>query len=151
MTALAWVLLAAMPWQSGAVVDARDYPRPGEGVAAFTAMERALVRGFDGICGDTFCEGDYSNLRALQLRCAVHQATGAVSACLWSFAGSYADIGDGSGPTPVIEARTWVCQLPVLPGTPLPVLLDMLSGHDALDTRLPGRGISPYEALTECF
>jgi len=131
-------------------VDARDHPAPGEGAAAFDAMERALVRGFDYICGDTFCEGDHGNLRALQLRCAVNQTDGRVQGCLWSFAGSYAWV-ERDSPLPMADARTWACPLPLVPGTPLPVLLALLSGRDALDTPLPGSGRSTYDALTDCL
>jgi hypothetical protein len=134
----------------GPHVDARDYPAAGQGEAAFAVMERALVRGFDDICGDTFCEGDYGNLRALQLRCAVSRDGGTVAGCLWSFAGSYAYVSPADA-LPSIEARTWACPLPVVAGTPLANLLERLSGLDALDTPLPGTGVSSYEALTDCL
>ena len=131
-------------------VDARDYPGAGEGEAAFAVMERALVRGFDDICGDTFCEGDFGNLRALQLRCAVRSDSGAVAACLWSIAGSYAYVSPVAA-LPSVEGRTWACRLPVVAGTSLTTLLERLSGPDALDTPLPGTGISTYDALADCL
>lgn len=148
MPLLVLVIAAISP--SSIHVDARDYPLPGQGIAAFAAMEQALVRGFDDLCGDTFCEGDYSNLRALQLRCAVAARSGIVTACAWSFAGSHATV-IGNDPLPVVDARTWICRLPIAPATPLPVLLSTLSGRDALHTRLPGRDISTYDALTDCL
>jgi len=151
MSATTTLLLAVLPWLAAGQIDARDHPRPSEGTAAFSVMERALVRGFDAICGDTFCEGDFSNLRALQLRCAVQRTSGAVTACVWSFAGSYAYVDTEGEAAPVVEARTWACRLPIVPGTPLPVLLSTLSGRDALDTPLPGSRQTPYEALTDCL
>lgn len=149
MIGIAWCL-ACLPALSAGHVDARDHPSPGAGAAAFILMERALVRGFDDICGDTFCEGDYSNLRALQLRCAVTRGEGRVTRCLWSFVGSQAWV-EGDRPVPEVDARTWACALPVTPGTPLSLLLSTWSTRDALDTPLPGSAASPYEALTDCL
>lgn len=151
MSVLPWLLLAALPSQAMSLqVDARDHPAPGAGRVAFDRMERALVRGFDAICGDTFCEGDYGNLRALQLRCAVSRATGHVVECRWSFAGSYAWVR-GEAALPVVEARTWACRLPIAPGTPLADLLALLDGDEALDAPLPGSGLSAYDALAGCL
>lgn len=155
-TGLAGLLMVAAPPSSlhapvDAHVDARDHPTPAQGRAAFAAMEQALVRGFDDICGDTFCEGDFSNLRALQLRCAVVHHSGALSSCLWSFAGSHASVGSGDEGLPVVEARVWACPLPVVAGTPLPLLLATLQGREALDTPLPGTGTSAYDALVDCL
>lgn len=148
----AWLLvgLLASPVEAGSFVDARDHPAPGAGTAAFAVMERALVRGFDDICGDTFCEGDYANLRALQLRCAVEAGSGVVSACLWSFAGSHASV-DPLRAMPQVDARTWVCPLPLAAATRLSDLLQALSGEGALDMPLPGSRVSTYDALTECL
>lgn len=143
-------LLLLLGLAPGTHVDARDYPAVGQGEAAFAVMERALVRGFDDICGDTFCEGDYGNLRALQLRCAVRSRSGVVAGCLWSFAGSYAYVSPTAA-LPEVDARTWACPLPVVAGTSLAALLGRLSGPDALDTPLPGTGVSTYEALTDCL
>lgn len=151
MSALGLLLALAASWAPSGHVDARHHPSPEEGAAAFAVMERALVRGFDDICGDTFCEGDFGNLRAMQLRCSVDRAAGTVTACTWSFAGSYAFVLEGAGPAPVVESRTWACPLPVVPGTPLRLLLAALSGREALDTPLPGSRQSPYEALADCL
>ena len=151
MSALGLLLIITAPWASSDHVDARHHPSPEEGAAPFAAMERALVRGFDDICGDTFCEGDFGNLRAMQLRCSVDRAAGTVTACVWSFAGSYALVREGDDPAPVVESRTWACHLPVVPGTPLPLLLATLTGRDALDTPPPGSHISTYQALTDCL
>lgn len=148
---VAAVLAAPAAASASAVhVDARDYPAAGAGRVAFEQMERALVRGFDNICGDTFCEGEYSNLRALQLRCAVKRDDGTVTGCLWSFAGSYADVARND-PVPEVNARTYACALPVVAGTPLSWMLTELSGEEAVDTPLPGSGRTSYEALTDCL
>ncbi len=131
-------------------VDARDHPVPGAGRATFERMERALVQGFDDICGDTFCEGEYANLRALQLRCAVRRHDGRVAQCLWSFAGSHARVAGGN-PVPVVQAQTYACELPVGEGTTWAWMQQNLVGRDALDTVLPASGRSSYDALTDCL
>lgn len=145
------LLLVAGAAQADTHVDAHDYPAPGQGAAAFAQMERALVRGFDGICGDTFCEGEYSNLRALQLRCAVRRRDGVVVRCLWSFAGSWASVDPATG-EPQVQASTYACTLPLANGTDLSALLDAVgTGADALERPLPGTRLTAYHALVECL
>lgn len=131
-------------------VDARNYPRPGQGQARFGAMEQALRHGFDNICGDTFCEGEYANLQAMQLGCSVHAASGRLHECVWTFAGSTASVDARSGKVQV-DARGWACRLPLAPDTPLGVLLDTLQGPEAIDARLPGTHTTVYEGLTGCL
>lgn len=135
---------------SARYVDARDYPRAGQGQWRFRQTEQALVRGFDQICGDTFCEGEYYNLQAMRLRCAVRAASGRVQECRWTFAGSNAAVDPDSGRIEV-DGRDWACLLPVAPDTPLPLLLDTLQGDAALDATLPGTTLSVYQGLTDCL
>lgn len=131
-------------------VDARDYPGPGQGGVRFGALEQALVRGFDDICGDTFCEGEYYNLQAMRLRCSVHVASGRVGECRWTFAGSNMDVDAATGAV-TVDARDWACRLPLASYTPLPLLLNTLQGQDAIDTALPGTSTTVYEGLTTCL
>lgn len=145
--------LAAAPAPAGGpYVDARDYPTPAQGWARFRAVEALLVRGFDDICGDTFCEGEYSNLQALRFRCSVQQASGRVQACAWTFTGSTASVDSSTGQIEV-DARTWTCPTPLLAGTPLELLLATLeqAREDALHTPLPGTPDSIYDGLTDCL
>lgn len=138
------------PPAPGAYVDARDYPRPGQGHGRFRALEQALVRGFDNICGDTFCEGDYYNLQAMRLRCSVHARSGRLGQCVWTFAGSNAWVAPADGSI-TVDARDWACALPLAPATPLALLLDTLRGDDAIDQPLPGTRTSTYDSLTSCL
>jgi len=150
---LACTLLMAMGAQAApSSVDARDYPDPASGRERFLAAERRLVRGFDNICGDTFCEGEYYNLRAMRLRCSVHQASGAVGSCVWTFAGSQTWVRQ-TGKIDVDHAM-YACKLPLAAGTSLEQLLQLWeagSSDDALDASLPGSTVSAYEALTDCL
>lgn len=131
-------------------VDARDYPGQGQGGTRFRALEQALVRGFDDVCGDTFCEGEYYNLQAMRLRCSVHAASGRVGECRWTFAGSNMDVEADTGAV-TVDARDWACRLPLAAQTPLPRLLATLQGPEAIDTVLPGTATTVYEGLTTCL
>ena len=149
---LLWIALgasAAAGPTTGAYVDARDYPTVGAGRERLRNIEAQLVRGFDYICGDTFCEGDYSNLQALRFRCAVHASSGRVHACGWTFTGSMADVDTESGQL-VVDALTWHCRVPLAEGTPLQLLLQTLEQRDPLHVPLPGTSDSVYDGLAEC-
>ncbi len=141
---------AALQRSADRYVDARNYPRPGQGHGPLSALEKALVRGFDDVCGDTFCEGEYYNLQAMRLRCSVQAASGNVGECVWTFAGSNMDVDAPTGRV-VVDARDWACRLPLAPHTPLPLLLDALQGPQAIDTTLPGTTTTVYEGLTHCL
>lgn len=135
---------------AGRYVDARDFPGPGQGQPRFTVLERDLTLGFDNICGDTFCEGEYYNLQALRLRCSVDAHRGLLQACAWTFAGSNAWVDTASGAIQV-DGADWTCRLPLAPHTPLTLLLDTLQGRDAIDIPLPGSSSTVYEGLTACL
>lgn len=135
-----------------AFVDARDYAGPGGGHERFLAAERQLVRGFDEVCGDTFCEGEYINLWAMRLRCSVEQATGVVVQCVWTFAGSNTRVKP-SGLITVNRGR-YACVLPLATGTRLETLLQVWEtgdGFDALHAPLPGTIANTYDALVDCL
>ncbi len=135
---------------AGPYVDAQDYPTPAAGRPRFRAIEARLVRGFDQVCGDTFCEGEYSNLQALRFRCSVAKVSGRVHACAWTFTGSTAQVEPVTGGIEV-AAPTWTCHSPVASGTPLSELLRLLEQRDPLHVLLPGTGESLYDSLVECL
>ncbi|WP_164115894.1 hypothetical protein [Stenotrophomonas maltophilia] len=146
------LLMASSAQATPQFVDARDHPDPAAGRERFLAAERLLVSGFDDICGDTFCEGQYYNLRPMRLRCSVHRATGVVGSCIWTFAGSYTQVQQ-TGQIDV-DHGTYACVLPLAPGTCLPELLgvwDAATGYDALHATLPGTRTHVYDGLTECL
>lgn len=146
------LILAASAQAAPAYIDARDYPAPATGREHFLAAERSLGRGFDDICGDTFCEGQYYNLWPMRFRCSVERSTGIVARCVWTFAGSDTWVGrDGRID---VDLGSYACVLPVAVGTPLQALLELWQGgpgHEALHAPLPGTGVSVYDALTDCL
>ncbi len=152
MTGLLLCLAGPAATAADRYVDARLYPDAGSGWQRFLAVERALVAGFDDVCGDTFCEGEYYNLQAMRLRCAVERASGTVAGCVWTFAGSNSSVlGDGSID---MDLRSYACALPLAVGTPLESLLQALEAappRESIDVPLPGTSVSVYDGLTECL
>jgi hypothetical protein len=114
-------------------------------------LTRALREDFDQICGDTFCEGDFSNLQALRFRCSVATGTGQLKSCLWLFAGSYETVTPSTGnirPT----ARFFHCKIPVQ-GTPAQMTEALLApgGERPLWRPLPVTGKPIYDTLIDCL
>jgi hypothetical protein len=115
------------------------------------ALKRALRDDFDQICGDTFCEGDFTNLQSLRFRCSVSTSTGQLKSCLWLFAGSYETVTPSTGnirPT----ARFFHCKIPVQ-GTPAQMVDALLApgGDRPLWRPLPVTGRPVYDTLVDCL
>src|SRR4051812_29011417 len=69
-------------------VDAEAFWKTDAERDAWSKMIAHIEDEFYGVCGDTFCGGDYSNLTSLGLTCAVSSKVGQVHECVWTFAGS---------------------------------------------------------------
>ena len=54
---------------------------------------KMLKAGFNSLCGDTFCSGDYNNITTLGIQCTVKG--GMLEQCLWTFAGSHNKLHNG--------------------------------------------------------
>ncbi|AWH26493.1 hypothetical protein [Stenotrophomonas sp. YAU14D1_LEIMI4_1] len=145
-------LLVAPAHAGGRYIDARHYPSNAAGHMRFVAVERALERGFDDICGDTFCEGQYYNLWAMRLRCSVHSGSGVLAGCIWTFAGSDTRVrGDGRFD---VDQGAIACALPIAAGTRLEDVLrawEAAPAREAIHVPVPGMPGSVYEALTDCL
>ncbi|HWW99773.1 hypothetical protein [Collimonas sp.] len=131
-------------------VDAVDYPANQQGWEAFRSLERRLVKDFDEICGDTYCEGEFSNLQALRYRCSVRQADSLIGECVWSFAGSNAAI-DGATGKVVVDARTWACRTPLASQTPVATFYSALSVARPILATLPATATTIHEGLSNCL
>jgi hypothetical protein len=110
----------------------------------------ALVADFDRVCGDTFCSGDYSDLQAMELACAITKSTGNVKGCGWVFSGSYSTIATNGS---VVETTgSWTCPIAVR-GTlsQLITTLNATSTTDPIDRALPGVTTSAYDGLLGCL
>lgn len=109
-----------------------------------------LKSGFDNICGDTICSGDYSNLATVHLTCSSTRAQKKMKDCLWVLAGNI-DVVDGRTGKLTSEQRVFECHVPV--ASTAKKLLDAIhpAGDDALHTTIPGTSGSFYDALVNCF
>ncbi|HEY0232838.1 MAG TPA: hypothetical protein VGC55_16450 [Dokdonella sp.] len=114
------------------------------------ALTTGLRSDFDDICGDTFCEGDYSNLQPLSFHCSVEQVSGRIGSCIWTFAGSYEEIDAASGAISV-DARTWNCPTPLAARTKMTALLAALAVSHPLQAPLPGTQTTIYDGLIDCL
>jgi hypothetical protein len=115
-------------------------------------LGHTLAANFDDVCGDTFCEGDYSNLVPLRFRCTVNEGTGALKVCTYVFAGSYEDVSPSTG-TIRVNAKTFSCHVPVS-GIKLADFLATMTATGStspLQRPLPGTGKSIYDALAGCL
>lgn len=131
-------------------VDLVDFPTVQANWDRFHDLRRRLTVGFDDVCGDTFCEGEFSDIEAFRLRCAVERRTGNVSECRWAFAASEVEVDVDSGRI-VARQPTWLCRLPVPAGTSVETLFSALAGPNAIFARLPGAEASIYEAVGDCL
>ncbi|HET6281471.1 MAG TPA: hypothetical protein VFH73_10900 [Polyangia bacterium] len=111
----------------------------------------ALRHDFDDICGDTFCEGDFTNLESMSFRCSASTRTGQIKTCLWLFAGSYESVTASSGNIRPV-AKFFSCAIPVT-GTPRALLDALLApqGRGPLWRPLPGTTSSIYDHLGDCL
>ncbi len=118
-------------------------------------LTRNIRAGFDFICPDTFCEGDFENLTALQFDCSVSKVTKQIKDCRWIFAGAFTDV---DGKTGEVKDTTEVfrCSIPVTGSKD--ELLELLApaagppNDDALlQLPLPGSQVSLMDALIDCF
>jgi hypothetical protein len=131
-------------------VDAVDYSGHEQGWDTFYDLEARLFRGFDDVCGDTFCEGEYSNIQPLRYRCSVERATGIMGECAWAFAASNQAIEPSNGRI-AVEVPVWHCRTPLAPGTRIEDFYRALDVRNAIHARLPGSRQSIYEGLTDCL
>jgi hypothetical protein len=131
-------------------VDAVDWPAHEEGMSRFFAAEAKLVAGFDAVCGDTFCEGEYPNLRAMELRCSVDATKSTLKQCLWTFAGSTASVNTKTGAV-TTTAKLFKCKLMLAKNTPIESFYEMVNGEDPLNAKLPMSRHSVYDSINGCL
>jgi hypothetical protein len=132
--------------------DARWYFTTDEDIDAWYALTYQLEDDFDDVCGDTFCEGDYSNYQSLGIRCSVEKSTGTVGVCVWTFAASQDEVVVSTGNVRV-STKMWRCKLPVVRDTPVSELVQALGASEdgPLHARLPRSDSSIYDGLVSCL
>jgi hypothetical protein len=134
----------------GSYVDASAYLHTDDGIDAWWMLRYGLHRNFDDICGDTFCEGEYSNIQSLRYVCSVHRRSGRIGSCGWSFAASDESVAPRDGRISV-QTPAWLCLSPLATGTTIEALLDALQGEAPLYAALPGTSRTLYDGLVDCL
>jgi len=122
----------------------------GDDLDRWFSVRAALETGFDRICGDTICGGDYSNLATVRIACSSTSQARKLKDCAWVLGGSIEHVDTRTGKL-TSEARVFTCKIPVK-GTAKTMLAKLsAAGDDALHTPLPGTGKSFYDGLVDCF
>lgn len=134
----------------GLHVDLIDYPHPEANWDRAFDLEAALAREFSALCADTLCEGDYSNYRVMQFRCAVLAARGTVQRCVWVVVASELAVQADTGQVQVDNGR-WACTVPLQPGVPVEAFHAALAAPGGLTAPLPGVGHGLFEGLAACL
>jgi hypothetical protein len=121
-----------------------------EDLVRWSTLRANLRRDFDRICGDTFCEGDYSNYQSLALDCSVDLRRSEIERCVWVFAASQHEVDPTTGAI-AVTARHWECALPLAPRTRLKDFLELSSAEQPLYAPLPGSVASANDGLIACL
>lgn len=114
---------------------------------AWNETQRKLAQGFDDVCGDSFCEGEYSDITALRLACSVNRNSQRVSRCQWTFAAANTSVGAAGKIS--ADTTTKTCTFPI--DAKAGELTSALAGDDPLNAKLPGKDTSIYDALIGCL
>ncbi len=115
---------------------------------AWYGINAKLQSEFNDVCGDTFCEGDFSNITALRLYCSVTSKNATIHDCAWAFIASTHEV-DTKTAAVIPNAVTYQCHFK--PTTTGPKLIALLANStDAIHATLPGMG-SIYDTLSDCF
>jgi len=133
-------------------VDASFYFESPDDIDAWHDMIAELRSDFDAVCGDTFCEGEYSNFESLRLRCSVEEVAGTVGTCVWIFGASNEEIDPVTGSV-TVQGETFACEMPVEPETDIRDLVAALlaPGVQAIRAAVPGSDRSFYDGLVDCL
>ena len=133
-------------------IDASSYFESPDDIDTWYRLIDELESDFDAICGDTFCEGEYSNLESLRLRCSVEESAGTVGTCVWIFGASNEEIDPATGEV-TVQGETFACEMPIVAETDLRDLVDALlaPGVEPIRAALPGTKLSFYDGLVNCL
>ncbi|GLQ49789.1 hypothetical protein ACFFJT_03375 [Dyella flava] len=134
---------------AGPYVDMDDYLQ-GSQRDAWSDATYFLMKNFNDVCGDTFCEGEYSNIQELRYRCSVDANTGIVGECAWLFAASEEQINPIDGKI-IAQPKIWACVSPLAPQTHAVDLVQALANQRPLFSELPQTDESLFDGLIDCL
>lgn len=140
----------AAPAHEANYVEVSAYLQADADIEAWYTLRHSLKLNFDEICGDTFCEGDYSNIESLRYVCSVHRVTGRIGMCGWTFAASD-EVTEPVHGRIVAQTRGWFCRSPLVAGTTIESLLQSLQGEAPLYAALPSSTTTLFDGLVDCL
>ena len=119
---------------------------------------RKAVRSFDDICGDTYCEGEFTNIVPFDFDCVVSLGTRRVDQCIWKFAASANWIDERTHEV-IRQDRLFRCAIPLNASVnqaadffELIAKADTTTYDAFFDLTIPGgNGVSLYKTLATCF
>jgi hypothetical protein len=131
--------------------DAEEYLQETGGFDQWVSLRTQMANDFYNVCGDTFCESDYSNLTPLNFSCAVTSKEGKIKSCQYIFAGSFQLVDAKTGALN-ITSKTFVCKVPAT-GTvkSLMTFLSAAGTTASIQRTLPGGTTTIYDALGGCL
>lgn len=132
-------------------VDVSAYPLSDEHYDAWIGLRIGLKQDFDYICGDTFCEGEFTNIESLRFNCSVERATGRIGMCGWVFAASNEEIAPLTGRIRVTDRGFWHCRMPVVGGTSIEQFIEALQVDEPLYAPLPMTTDTLMDGLIDCL
>lgn len=135
---------------SAQYVDLDSYLTSDADINAWYTITSQLRKNFDDVCGDTFCEGDYSNIQSLDYRCSVDTTTGVIGRCVWIFAASNEEVNAKTGNF-TVDNQHWRCRSPLAPKTRVADLIAALNVSKPIRVILPGGSQSIYDGLVDCL
>jgi len=135
---------------AGTYVEASAYYTTTTNQQKWSDAKTALVAGFDRVCGDTFCSGDFTDLQSLTFACAITKSTGNVKSCAWTFGGSWTLVAKTGGLA--LTSQSFTCPV-AMHGTiaQLITTLTATGTEDAIRRPLPGTTATAYDALLGCL
>lgn len=124
--------------------------------SSFRSAERSLAVQFDEICGDSFCEGEYSNIISVNFECLVRDDA-LVNQCQWHFF-AYEDAVDEETGSLQRREQSFHCAVPFNGSIgELARFLAVVASNGAsrntfFDTMIPGpQPQTLYASLSRCF
>ena len=131
----------------------------GPKLVAYQTALRNLKVGFDDVCGDTFCEGDYSNLTSMDITCSMDPKTETMAACAWTFSGVAAEVSARTGSINTTRKKFSICAIDVS-HVSLSEFSTAISNYlrasdaqpkNALEVIFTGKTKSIYDQLANCI
>ncbi len=132
---------------STSYVDLMDFPKVDQG--QWYDLIRKLNTSFTHACGDTYCEGDYSNLTPLTFACSATSKAGNVHECVWTFGAADVEVDTRTAGV-LVNSPTFQCKI-AMKTTATKLVAILAATDNPLDATIPGAPGTIGAQLTDCF